>query len=244
MKNIFLAIMFVLPVTGFASGSEAGPYAGMGVEQLKLSIEQLEKELAGVKQQVARLEGKGGTLVGSGGKPWLLDDFESGNEWDTKGAGGWWSGNDENGMGTTRQPDPYKPTKGGSVDSPGYSGRIHGYLGPNEEPWTWSNLAYSFGDKGKDINEYKALEFWIKGNGDEVKIQIQRAKVQDYCYHETVVPTTKEWKKVTVPFNKFQQANWGLQVEHDFNDIKVISWSAGLHETKYDFSIDDVKLLK
>ena len=247
MRFYLLTILILSPGLLQASGSEADPYSGMNAEALRRVVGQLEKELEGVKKQLDRLEGKAGAKgAGPDAKRsgWLLDDFESGNEWDTKGGGGWWSGHDNNGMGTTREPDPFKPQKGGSPASPGYSGRLSGFLGPNEEPWAWSTLEYNFGDQGKDIREYKGLEFWIKGNQADVRVQVKRAAVTDYCYHEKIIKPGTDWQKVYIPFDEIQQADWGKQVAHDFKDIKAVSWSPALHEAKYDFAIDQIRLIK
>ena len=243
MRYFLLALCLAFSAGLAASGSEINVYATMDAKRLRGAVELLEAELAKIKSRLEVLEAM---KPAAQGKAWLLDDFENEEAWKTPGGGGWWAGGDQHGMGTTVDPDPYQRQKGGCPDSPGYSGGIDGHLGPDEEPWTWASFGYNWhGEQGpepKDLSAYRFLEFWVKGDGTDLKLALENDAVKDFDRFTTRVKTTKRWQKVRIALADFKQAGWGKVVADPLKAVRGISFSPTLHETDYQFRIDELKL--
>lgn len=225
------------------------PYAGWSEAQLKEEIRRLKEELR---------ERKSSPRAGSGSEyrpsvekaandlpegAWLVDDFEAPHP--PSGAGGWWTGADQNDMGTTIEPDPYERLKGGSPATPGYCGGIRGFLGPNEEPWTWAVLTVGLrpNNAPMDLTKFSALSFYTKGNGNPVQVQLQRAVVKDHAHFQARYEAPKKWERLRIPFSEFRQPGWGESFPQEFPDVHHLSFSPALHEAPYDFRVDDVAFL-
>jgi hypothetical protein len=145
-------------------------------------------------------------------------------------------------LGTTLQPQPFAPEKGGDSVSPGHSGRIHGHLGKQEAPWPWANMTLTLSNP--DIRGYSALRFWVKGDGGHYRVQLCRGAVKDFAYHAAEFDAPSGWTLVTLPLASFSQPSWGAQVPGDFKDVEKISFMPTAGDKDYDFSIDDVTLAK
>jgi hypothetical protein len=212
------------------------PFAGWSDAQLKTKILQLQKENADLKA-------KGGAAVAAPSAKatadLLLDDFEGAT---AKNGSAWWAGCDDNKLGTTLLPQPWAPEKGGSKDSPGHSGRIHGHYGSQKAPWPWASLALAL--TNPDISGYSALRFWAKGDGSTVRVQVGKVAVKDFATHESQFKTSADWTLVTLPLDGFKQPNWGKAVGDVFNDVEKISFGPVDGDKDYDISIDDLTLVK
>ena len=213
------------------------PFAGWSDAQLKTKILQLQRENAALKS-------KGGDAVAAAPSAkatanLLLDDFEGAT---AKNGNAWWAGCDDNKLGTTLFPQPWAPSPGGSQDSPGHCGRIHGHFGASKAPWPYADLALALRDP--DISGYTTLRFWAKGDGGTVRVQLCKLGVKDYAFHSADFVSAHGWTQVTLPLSSFKQPNWGKAVGDVFNDVEKIQFTPVDGDKDYDFSIDDLTLLK
>jgi outer membrane murein-binding lipoprotein Lpp len=244
--RIFLTLA-ALSLAGLlaASGSEMRPPSASEADRLKAQVLRLEAELEQARQALQMAEEKAFSRAGA---VWLLDDFESPERWQSPGGGGWWAGGDQNGMGTVVDPDPYTQQAGGCPQSPGYSGGIAGHLGPAEEPYSWANFSYAWweegGQKYQDLRAYKALVFWIRGDGNPVKVTLDNKKVEDHDTFQAEVATGPQWKKVVLPLEEFKQKGWGKAIASKLEDVKGFSFSPTLHDADFEFRIDQFGLAK
>ena len=69
------------------------------------------------------------------------------------------------------------------------------------------------------VSAYSAVEFDVKGDGNTYEVVLLRQSVKDYAHFRLAFPATRQWKKVTLPFHKFKQPDWGKPVEGDMVDI-------------------------
>jgi Complex I intermediate-associated protein 30 (CIA30) len=222
----------------------ADPYQGWTKEQLKAEIVRLKELVAELRFKTAPDSGYGaGHSEAVTGTAVPVDDFES----DMPAMGGsWWEGCDQNDMGTTLIPNPFERLAGGSPLSPGFCAGMKGHLGPNEEPWTWASLTLSLEKDGTpaDLTPYRALRFYVKGDGKEHVVQLQKESVKDYADFQAVFVSPFAWTQVTLPFDQFSQPDWGARLERKFDDVKALSFQPGLHDADFDFRIDDVEWIK
>jgi hypothetical protein len=237
MKFLSLALAAALAVAPALLKAD-DPFAGWSEAQLKTKILQLQKEVAQLKAAPAA----GATAAAPSAKAtadMLLDDFEGAT---AKNGSAWWAGCDDNKLGTTLEPQPWTPSAGGSKDSPGHCGRIHGHFGTTQAPWPWASLALAL--TNPDISGYSALRFWAKGDGSNVRVQVCKVAVKDFATHEAQFVAGKDWTLVTLPLSGFKQPNWGKAVGDTFNDVEKIAFGPIDGGKDYDFSIDDVTLVK
>ena len=212
-------------------------FAGWTEAQLKTKILQLQKENADLKAK----SGSAAAVAAPSAKAtadMLLDDFEGAV---AKNGNGWWAGCDDNKLGTTLQPQPWAPEKGGAKGS-AHSGRIHGNFGSTKAPWPWATLSLAMSNP--DISGYSALRFYAKGDGSNVRVQIGKLSVKDFATHEATFKAGPEWTLVTLPLSGFKQPNWGKAVGDTFNDVEKIAFGPIDGDKAYDISIDDVTLVK
>ena len=216
------------------------PFAGWSDAQLKTKILQLQRENAALKSKGG--DAAAAPAAASSAKATanlLLDDFEGAT---AKNGNAWWAGCDDNKLGTTLQPQPWAPSPGGSKDSPGHCGRIHGHFGTSKAPWPYATLALALSNP--DISGYSAVRFWAKGDGGTVRVQLCKLAVKDYASHEATFTAGSDWTLVTLPLSSFKQPNWGKPVGDVFNDVEKIAFGPVDGDKDYDFSIDDLTLLK
>ena len=243
VRSILLGSLLAMSVAVYA---EKDAFDGWTPQQLKVKVLQLQKENKDLKDKlvgmpaVSAVASAPKTASPSTAKSDLvLDDFEA----DTARNGmAWWSGFDDNKLGTTLQPAPFVAAKGGSPMSPGHSGRIHGKMGANHEPWPWATLALPLASE--DLRPYSAISFYAKGDGQKHNVVLCKREVKDFCYHSAQFTAGKDWAKVSLKFSDFAQANWGAQVPGVFSDVEKIQFTPGTPEAPFDFSIDDVTLVK
>jgi hypothetical protein len=171
-----------------------------------------------------------------------LDDFESSTP---LYGSGWWTGCDTFGV-TKLEPMPFTTLAGGSPQSPGHCAGMKGHMGPQQAPWPWAILSLSLnaGANPVNINGYKALRFYTKGDGKTHGVALNKASVTDYCDFQANFVSSADWTQVTIPFTDFGQASWGKQVPKSFNDVTKLTFSPGAGSPDFDFKIDDVELVK
>lgn len=216
------------------------PLQGWSVEELKAEVLRLRKQIVDMKRKRAGKVTASGPNAPAGS--WLIDDFE--NETPTVGSS-WWTGCDQNNMGTTVTPDPFERLVGGSPQTPGYCGGIKGHLGPNEDPWAWVALIiHSVQDTPTDLNGYKALEFYTKGDGRDYGVRLERDVVKDYAHFQFNFTASAKWTKVHVALSDFAQPNWGKPFEKTFPDVKALAFYPVVHEADYDLKVDDIIFIK
>ena len=170
-----------------------------------------------------------------------LDDFETAQ---ASNGNTWWSGCDSDNLGTTIRPTEYAPEKGGCKASPGQCAHIKGKLGVNNgEKYPWAVLSLDLVDK--NITGYSGVSFWVKGDGKEHAVRLEKDAVTDYAHYTFAFTASKEWTKVTVKFTEFQQpADWGNKVPQVFNDVSRITFVPKAEGQEYEFFIDEVTLTK
>ncbi len=181
------------------------------------------------------------------GKKLLVDDFEKGAAVNKLG-GEWMTDCDKNNLGTTLSPMPFTPTKGGHKGSVKYAAHISGHFGKSAAPWPYVALTATLtaGGGAVDLSQFKAIEFWQKGDGKVYSLALGRAAVQDYCNFREEFKSTPTWTKVTLKLSDFTQPAWGKQVPYKLSDITNMTFSPGasFSDEDYDLWVDDVTLVK
>jgi endo-1,3-1,4-beta-glycanase ExoK len=178
------------------------------------------------------------------GDAFIVDDFEGGG---TAKNGAVWIGEfDKHNMGTTFSPQPFAATAGGAPGSPANAGRMFGHLGPSRAPWPYAVLSIDLNSPARpvDVTEFKALEFWAKGDGKNYRVQLSKASVQDWSHPQHEFRPAKTWTKVTLPLARFAQPSWGVKVNNLGNDVNSIVFGAMDGDQDFDLWIDDVKFVK
>jgi hypothetical protein len=132
---------------------------------------------------------------------------------------------DENNLGT--KVDAFAFEK--AANPKGFQGHGHfsGHMGKSKDPWPWAVLDLAFEDDGpKDLSGYKALRFWVKGDGKKYRVRLGRTAIEDYCYPEIAFVAPKEWTLVVLPLSDFKQPSWGKQVAAGFKDVTMVGFCA------------------
>jgi chitinase len=182
-----------------------------------------------------------------GKKKLLVDDFEKGLT-TNKLMGDWMTDCDKNSLGTTLNPMPFQPTKGGHKGSSKYAAHISGHFGKSTAPWPYATLTATLAPGGAavDLSQFTAVEFWVKGDGKVYSLALGRAAVQDYCNFREEFKSTPTWTKVTLKLKDFTQPAWGKQVPFKLSDVLNMTFSPGasFSDEDYDLWVDDVTLIK
>jgi hypothetical protein len=231
-----LAVFLAMPFWGRAQDDS---FSGWTNEQLKMKIVQLEKEVSMLRSRQLVAQVSAPTKVAVAGKDMLLDDFEGDK---AKNGEAWATLCDSAGLGTTLSPMPFAAEKGGSPQSPGHSGRIHGHVGTGKAPWPWAMLALNLPES--DLRAYKGISFYIKGNGGPVRVQLLKGSVKDFAHFSAELNASRSWTKVNLSFKDFKQPAWATQVPAVFDDVEKIAFMAGAIGADFDFQIDDLTLVQ
>ena len=215
---------------------------GWTTDQLKSEIFRLRRENQELRKRtqdsLASVVQKSGKEVKYPEGSFKIDDFE------TEGRS-WWLGCDQNNMGTTITPAAYQRLEGGSPATPGYCAGVKGYMGPNEDPWTWVNLQTQLNQGAvTDLSSYSALLFYAKGDGKSYVVRLERQAVKDYSHYQATFTAPKDWALIKIPLSDFNQPNWGSHIERDWKDVTTLAFSPELHEANFDLRVDDIVLLK
>ena len=70
---------------------------------------------------------------------------------------------------------------------------------------------------------------------------VQQQQTTDWADYQFIVPVTKDWQKVTVPFSSLRQPNYGIRESLDLTQITQLTWRLGPDGT-YEIDLDDVWL--
>lgn len=186
----------------------------------------------------AKLQSKGGRL--------LVDDFESGGT--VNPLGGTWSTDcDHNNLGTVLNPIPFKPAAGGAKGSK-YAAHISGHYGKSVAPWPYAMLTgtLSASSGAVDLGDFKAIEFWVRGDGKTYSMVLARSAVQDYCNYRQDFKAPADWTKVTLNLADFKQPTWGRQVPFGLTDVLYLALTpnADFSDEDFDLWVDNVALVK
>ncbi len=177
------------------------------------------------------------------GNVFIVDDFEAAT---AKNGGVWISEQDPHNMGTTLLPKPFTTSPGGAPGSPGQAGHISGHLGPSRAPWPYAVLSIDLNAPPRpvDLTQFKALEFWAKGDGKNYRVQLSKASVTDWSHPQHEFKPPSKWTKLSLPLAKFAQPSWGIKVSNVANDVNSIVFGAMDGGQDYDLWIDDVQFVK
>jgi len=174
---------------------------------------------------------------------WKVDDFEGGPP--ATGTA-WWTGCDNNHLGTSLSPIPFTVEKGGSSLSPAHCAHIWGHYGKNQAPWPYAQLSLALDASNGPFSlvPFKAIRFMAKGDGKVYKVVIQKASVTDYGDYEFTFTAPQTWTLVDVPFPSFTQPTWAKTVAPGFTDATVLKFCPTVNESDFDLSVDDVAFVK
>lgn len=222
---LLLALLSALPLR-----AAEDPYKGWSSAQFVAEIRRLQ-------QQVAELKQSSGVAIPVVTADLTLDDFEKAG--DSTVGGQWWAGTHD-GAGSTIAPDPFVHSEGGYNSK--FCGRVHGYLGKKEPKFAW--VAFNLSLPDPDIRGYKALRFWVKGDGHTHSVRFEKMNVRDYAHFEASFVAPSEWTEVTIPFSEFKQPHWGKPVTAKFDDVNKVAYFPSAFDSEYDFSIDAVTLIR
>jgi len=101
------------------------------------------------------------------------------------------------------------------------------------------------------LAQYKAIEFWAKGDGKKYGVQLQSpSAIKDYNYYSYSFVAKPQWTHYIIPFSKLAQQDWGNKTIHvplkdSLKQVKVITWYTnpyGEARSSVDLAIADVKL--
>ena len=96
-----------------------------------------------------------------------------------------------------------------------------------------------------DMSEFKAIEFWAKGDGKNYDVMVYPSQVTDYAQFRHAFTAPKAWAKVHMDLATFSQPDWGAKVPQDFSSVKEIQFApSAMNDEDFDLSIDDVTLVK
>jgi hypothetical protein len=179
----------------------------------------------------------------AGDSLWKIDDFDG---MQTGTGTGWWTGCDNNKLGTTLAPLPFAVEKGGSPSSPKACAHIKGHYGKNQAPWPYAQLSIALDPSNgpKDLKAFKGIQFYAKGDGKNYKVVIQKDSVKDYADYEYLFTAGKDWTLVTISFNQFSQPSWGKPVPPGFSDATVLKFCPSVNDADFDLYIDDVAFVR
>lgn len=216
---------------------------GWTEDQLKSEIFRLRRENQELRNKMqaslAPIVKKDGKEVKYPEGTLKIDDFETQDRT-------WWVGCDQNNMGTTVSPNPYQRLEGGSPVTPGYCAGLKGYLGPNEDPWTWATLQTPLGTQGSitDLSSYSSIMFYAKGDGNPYIVRLERDAVKDYAQFQATFTAPKDWGLIKIPLSDFNQPNWGAHLERNWKDVTNLAFAPETHEASFDLRVDDIVFLK
>jgi hypothetical protein len=243
MKKIaVLSLALLLASPAFA---DKDPFEGWTPQQLKVKVLQLQKENRDLKEKlsmapVASTAITSAPAAAPAKADLVLDNFEA----DMAGNGmTWWTGCDDNKLGTSLAPQPWAAEKGGSPVTPGRSGRIKGHMGTNQAPWPWASMALAL--SSEDLRGYSAVSFYAKGDGGKHKVSLGKREVKDFAYPVAEFSAPKAWTKVSIKLSDFAQPSWGAPITPlAYQDVEKIQFMPGTNDADYDFQIDDLTLVK
>jgi hypothetical protein len=196
-----------------------------------------------VKETQAAPLAKGKALTATDGKV-LVDDFESGKPQNLLG-GPWQVQLDNGGLGTLVKNKDQFLVKDGANGSK-FCARIFGHFGKMVAPWPYATLYTSLtNEEPMDMSEFKAIEFWAKGDGKNYDVMVYPSQVTDYAQFRHAFTAPKAWAKVHMDLATFSQPDWGAKVPQDFSSVKEIQFApSAMNDEDFDLSIDDVTLVK
>ena len=117
---------------------------------------------------------------------------------------------------------------------------MKGYLG-----FAGAGFGLGMNNEAADISDYKAVEFDVKGNGEDYVISLVSSLVKDHNYHSTTYKTSNDWQTVRILFGDTKQnPYYGKQIALDLKTIKGISFTASGKDMDIDLSIKNIHLVK
>jgi chitinase len=207
---------------------------------LKLQSARAVLDLLPVKEVI-------GQKVESQGDRLLIDDFEKGGTANALG-GSWSTDCDHNHLGTVLNPVPFTPTAGGAPGSEKIAAHISGHLGRSVAPWPYAELTGTLNASGSagDLSDFKAIEFWTKGDGQFYSLVLARSAVQDYGNYRMDFKSGPQWTKVILNFADFKQPTWARPVPYKLSDVLFLAFepNADFSDEDFDLWLDDIILLK
>ena len=210
--------------------------AGLPASPFRFSTEPL-------KEAPIQAVAKGKTMTAVDGKL-VVDDFESGKNQNLLG-GSWQVQMDNGGLGTLIKNKDAFIVKDGANGSKG-SARIFGHMGKLMAPWPYASIYTALPmEEPMDLSDFKAIEFWAKGDGKNYEVQLFMTQVTDYAHYRLTFSAPKSWTKVHLDLTAFHQPDWGGKVSQDYHSVKQIIFAPqGMNDEDFDLSIDDVTLVK
>jgi uncharacterized lipoprotein YddW (UPF0748 family) len=169
-----------------------------------------------------------------------IDDFEDGDLVNALG-GSWWTGADNNHLGTVLLDQPLRV----SETARGKVLGLRGHFGKNQAPWPSAFLSTAFnqGSQPVDLRAFKKLCFWARGDGGPLDVYLRRAVVKDYADYRFSVQPGAEWQHYELALRDFAQPSWAQAVPKGFADTTYLQFQpGGRDDADFWFQIDDVEL--
>lgn len=172
-------------------------------------------------------------------EPWLIEDFEQSGTRSTNPRYVF----DRNSLGTKAEPEPFRLEAGGAADSKS-AAHIWGALGANREPWTWVQLQLPLSpdSQPQDLNAFRSIRFFVKGDGGRYGVSLLRQSVKNYDHFHYEFTAPAEWTELAVPLSEFVQSGWGEKLPLKFDDVTAVQFYPALHDKPFDVWIDQVSL--
>jgi|GEM_PF-5645744 len=167
-------------------------------------------------------------------KPYaMIEDAEDLNS--TNNMMGWWNAVDDSqdGGNTLISPAPghsnFKMTNGGCPDSPIGAVKLSYVLGADYQ-YRYAFLNTDIPENYQDAAQqrYEGLTFWLRGSGHAMSFLLVTPAVTNgnyFSYTISSTPTTN-WKRFFIPWESFNQANWGSNSGYVNRDLALTNISA------------------
>jgi hypothetical protein len=183
----------------------------------------------------------------------MIDDLEDGDEQTLKieNRGGYWFTYVDK-FGTTIEQRKFKPEPGGPPGSK-MAAHIKGQIASaGDYPYAGVGLALANPKAGYDVSKAAGIRFWNKGPG-RIRFELPDANTDPSgdrckdCYNHfgVYLALEPEWKRYTIPFDKFaQDPGWGDRAPAvDEKEMIGVQFKFGSFGQPYDLWFDNIELV-
>ena len=174
----------------------------------------------------------------------MIDNFEK-NNLTSQTQGVWYSFTDGPNKGESKiYPADLKTAYYTDVKTASQALRFQYHLQKGGYTWQpYVALGLNVNTENLPIGKWEAISFDFKGNSHTLVAIL--SSVTDYANFQKIIPASKEWTTVTIPFTELKQPGWGKKVEFIFGELTAINWMAiGNNNDTGEVAIDNVRLLR
>ena len=181
----------------------------------------------------------------------MVDDLEDGDRFNSF-RGTWFTYDDSNSGGDSQLTpaafSTFSPLQGGPLSSSQYA-KITGNV-TTTYPDGFVGIGMDLNpnnNQPRDLSQYKAIEFWTRGDGKTYRFKIHSTATADYDDYGYNFTTSSEWERHVIPFEDLTQEGWGKSVslEQAIQKALKLQWQTiGQPHESITLEIDNIRLLK